>query len=63
MEELEGTKLGELKKLVDGAVADYVKAHKGNKAASVRVRKSMKSARDLAHEIRTVEMLELRKKD
>lgn len=62
MEELAGTKLGELKALVDGAVADYLKAHGGNKAASVRVRKAMKATKDLAHEIRNVEMLELRKK-
>jgi hypothetical protein len=63
MEELEGTQLGALKALVDGTVADYLKAQKGNKAASVRVRKAMKAVKDQAHAIRNVEMLELRKKD
>ena len=62
MEELVGTKLGELKELVDGACADYLKAHKGNKAASVRVRKTMGTAKDLALELRK-EMLATRKKD
>ena len=59
--ELEGTKLGELKALVDGAVEDYLKAHKGNKAASVRVRKAMQDAKTLAHDLKK-EMLETRKK-
>ena len=63
MEELEGTKLGQLKKWVDGVVDDYLKARKGNKAAGVRVRKAMKDVKDLAHEIRNVEIMELRKKD
>ena len=62
MMELEGTKLGELKALVEGAVEDYLKTHKGNKAAGVRVRKAMKAVKDLAHEIRNVEVMELRKK-
>ena len=61
MEELEGTKLGELKALVDGACDDYVKAHSGNKAASVRVRQAMQSAKLLAHDLKK-EMLATRKK-
>lgn len=63
MEELEGTKLGELKTMLEEVTADYLKAHKGNKAASVRVRKAMKAVKDLAHAVRNVEMLELRKKE
>jgi hypothetical protein len=60
---LEGTKLGQLKALLEGVEADYQKALGGNKAASVRVRKAMKAVKDLAHEVRNVEMLEVRKKD
>ena len=63
MEELEGTKLGQLKAWIDGVADDYLKAHKGNKAAGVRVRKTMKDVKDLAHEIRNVEIMALRKKD
>ena len=63
MEELEGTKLGELKALVDGVVEDYHKTRKGNKAAGVRVRKAMKAVKDLAHEIRNKEVMSFRKKD
>lgn len=62
MEELQGTKLGQLKALVDGAVDDYLKAHKGNKAAGVRVRKALQEAKLLAHETKK-ELLGLRKKD
>ena len=57
------TKLGQLKALLEGTQKDYDKALGGNKAASVRVRKAMKAVKDLAHEIRNVEMLEARKKD
>lgn len=62
MEELQGTSLGKLKALVDGACEDYMKAHKGNKAASVRVRKAMQEVKLLAHALKK-EMLSTRKKD
>jgi hypothetical protein len=62
MEELSGTSFGELKCLVDGAVDDYVKAQKGNKAAGVRVRKALQSVKLLAHSIKK-ELLTTRKKD
>ena len=62
MEELEGTKLGSLKVLVDKAVKDYLKAHSGNKAAGVRVRKAMGEVKALAHDLRK-EMLNVRKQE
>ena len=59
--DLEGTKLGALKALVEEACADYEKAHAGNKAASVRVRQAMQSVKLLAHDLKK-EMLATRKK-
>lgn len=60
--ELSDTKLGKLKAMVDGAVDDYMKAHKGNKAAGVRVRKVLQEVKLLAHDTKK-ELLELRKKE
>lgn len=61
MEELAGTKLAELKALVDGMCEDYVKAHAGNKAASVRVRGALQEVKLRAHDLKK-EMLSVRKK-
>ena len=60
-ERLQGTKLGEMQRLVSECVEDYLKANGGGKLASTRVRKRMLSVKDLAMEIRK-EMLETRKK-
>jgi len=60
-ERLSGTKLGEVQKLVEETIEDYLKALDGAKLASTRVRKRMLTIRALAGEIRK-EMLEARKK-
>jgi uncharacterized protein YxjI len=59
--DLQGTKLGEIRKIIDEIADDYMKAIGGGKLASTRVRKKMMSVRDLASEIRK-DMLEARKK-
>jgi hypothetical protein len=60
-ERLKGTMLGEVQKLVEDSVEDYIKAKGGGKLASTRVRKNMLAIRDLVIDIRK-EMLESRKK-
>ena len=60
-ERLEGTKLGEMQKLVEECVEDFIKANAGGKLATTRVRKRMLRVKELALEIRK-DMIEARKK-
>jgi hypothetical protein len=58
--ELEGTTLGKIKELVDGAVEDYLKAHQGNKTAGKRARAALMDVKNLAHAARK-ELVDIRK--
>ena len=49
----------ELKRLVEAAAEDVVKAERGNKAAGTRVRKQMQAVKRAAQEVRNA-ILELR---
>lgn len=60
--ELEGTRLGKIKELVDGMVEDYLKAHSGNKTAGKRARAKLMDVKNLAHEARK-ELVDIRKAD
>jgi hypothetical protein len=62
MSELEGTGLGDLLKLLNDRVADYLshKSPKGNKAAARRVRKALQDAKNAAHTLRLEILAEMK---